>query len=359
MPFRLRFSKQRKPSPITGSSGAWVNLTPAGMSLAVDVTGSTAWSGFSGTDSFGVSGMCADPSRAGTVFCAAAYQGVWKSTDYGLSWNRCNTGSTVLNGTSWSISVGANYMLANNGYGSEGGIYRSQDQGVSWSLRRSGDINVVKINPFNESWSIGLPHGPDSNASYWVSSNAGEAYQDAGSSPAGIYGDGDWIASTVFLVCSPAGVYLGKMASATSWTWSSVLGLTGPHGGFQMYHDRARGAIYLGGQDGATSRGRIYRSDDVGETWTMVCDLAGVSYGPATVFGTTDRLYAQGSYATHDPYGPISHGAPSSAGSTGWANTTMSTGMGNGAHSAAALTDGERWKVLTANVNYGIWGYIE
>jgi hypothetical protein len=130
-----------------------------------------------------------------------------------------------------------------------------------------------------------------------------------------------------------------------------------------MFRDATNGYFYVGVALPGPGRQQIFRTllTDRGAsgTWSVVSDiLGGGAYGSSTVFGTANNVYSQGNFATHASYGPLAEHAPLPAG-TSWVADTLDAGITNGAHSAAVLTDGHRWCLLTANDNAGIWRYIE
>jgi hypothetical protein len=366
---------------ISGSSGAWADVTPAAVSLATNVTGATHWTGWSGTDAFGVAALTVDPTRPGVAFFGAANQGIWKTEDFGSSWRKVTVGlgSSALDGHTWSIAIAGNgnYMLANNGYGSTGGVYRSTDQGDTWTLKVSGDYNYITIDETDPNHAIALPHGPDDATGNWQESfDGGVTWTNIGPQTPGIYGDGRFINRDTYICGSPTTIggtttaghlFRGVRNSSNNFAWTTDPGGTridGPHGGTQMFVDRVYGYMYIGGVDlNDGGRTKVWRCTlaSGGASWTAVCDLAGAgNYGPATIFATQNYIYAQGNYAIHTSYGPISHYAPrDNAGVGNWSNFSFDAGMTNGAHGGGAMTDGSRWMIIGANENAGVWRYIE
>ena len=101
------------------------------------------------------------PSQPGTFYMGATGGGVWKSTDYGVSW------TNVSDGFFASPSIGAIRVADSNpnivyvGTGSDGirsnvivgkGVYKSTDGGKKWSalgLEKTAHIGAVEIHPTN------------------------------------------------------------------------------------------------------------------------------------------------------------------------------------------------------------------
>lgn len=354
---------------ISGTAGVWTNVTPAGVSLALDVTASPNWTGHMGTDAYGVAGLCGDPSRQNVAYFGAAQQGMWKTTDFGLTWAKCNTGpgGSILDGHCWSIAIPStgDYILANNGYGTNGGCYRSTDGGASWTQVISGDVNYITISDTDPLHVFALPHGPDDATGNWNESfDGGRTWLNHGAETPGIFGDGAFLNDQTYITQTPNGLFRGTCPGyGQAWTWTeNALQLSGPHGGTRMMRDGVNGYFYVGGQEVASGRGRIYRCTlaDGGQNWTQLDDSTGGSYGPATIFASQSKIYAQGNYATHDPYGPIAIVADrANAGAGLWSIFSLHASMNNGAHAACTRTDGLRTVLLCSNENAGVWRYIE
>lgn len=357
---------------IIGTSGVWVDVTPAGLSLATNVESSPNWSGHHGAgsiDAYGVAAVIVDPTRPNVLYQGADNQGFWKSTNYGETWARVNigTGGNLIDGFAWSIAPSADgtYILANNGYGTTVGVYKSTDGGVSWALKFAADVNVVLANPFDATHAIITPHFSYGDDHYYETTDSGNTWVDIGTYSVGRSSDGAFLNSTTIILMSPNGLYQLHKSSGT-WTSTKVKNMTGPHGGVTMYRDATNGYFYVGGQDSDTFAGIIARCLISGGgafgTWATVHSNS-FSFGPSSIVGTPNYLYAQGTYATHttigSPYGPLSFRVTPAAAGSQWPDFTLPAGIHNGANRLAATTDGTRWTVVGANVNAGTWRWIE
>lgn len=101
------------------------------------------------------------PSLPGTFYLGASGAGVWKSDDYGTTWNNISDGFFA------TPSIGAIEVALNDsnivyvGTGSDGlrsnvisgkGVYKSIDAGKTWNhigLEKTGQIGAVEIDPTN------------------------------------------------------------------------------------------------------------------------------------------------------------------------------------------------------------------
>jgi len=117
------------PPPTT--FGVWTDVTPNNVSLASASCGN-----------YGVETVQADPGNPSNLYFEAHCQGIWKSTDFGLTWTGpINTGtngaqvSDCAGGiTIWPGSTAATptlYLACIRGSGL--GFWRSTDGGVNWT----------------------------------------------------------------------------------------------------------------------------------------------------------------------------------------------------------------------------------
>jgi hypothetical protein len=337
----------------------WTNVTPAWQNLASDLSGIS--SNPTANDAYGATAPAADPTRPGVAYYGPAYQGVGKTTDYGLTWTQVFAPAGGFDGTAWRIAVSPDgtYVLALNGYGTSLGVWRSTNGGPNWTQVLGGDnVSGIAINRSDPNQVIVAPHGPSDAAVWYESSDAGQNFSSIGAQDAGIFSDIIFVSSTVLLARSPHG--LQRMTKSGTWSSSVILAdLEGPHGGSSFHYDAVRDIYYVGGLDNSDNRQKIWRSTNGGLGWTVVSDiLGGGGYGPATVWGSTTKLFAQGNFATHGSYGPLALQADPATG-TSWSNATVDAGVTNGAHCACVMTDGVRKVHITANDNAGVWRYIE
>lgn len=133
------------------------------------------------------------PMLPGTFYLGATGGGVWKSDDYGTSWNN------VSDGYFETPSVGAIEVAVNDpnivyvGTGSDGlrsnvisgrGVYKSIDAGKTWEhigLKDVGQIGAVEIDPTNHNvvWvaAIGNAFGPNNERGIYKTIDGGQNWE--------------------------------------------------------------------------------------------------------------------------------------------------------------------------------------
>jgi len=136
-----------------------------------------------------VTAVCGVPQMQGTYYMGATGGGVWKTKDYGQSWQNCSDGFFA------SPSIGAMAVAASNpsrivvGTGSDGirsnviigrGVYSSDDAGESWQcigLPHAGQIGAVLIDPTDEDRlfvaALGNPFGSNPERGVYRSTDGG------------------------------------------------------------------------------------------------------------------------------------------------------------------------------------------
>jgi hypothetical protein len=347
-------------------------VTPTGISLDPDYlcTGCN----------FGVMDVVADPVIASNLYAFACYQGVWKSSDYGLTWTMVSTGtnsSHLLSGRPWTAAIDPNpnrdpstpptlYTVA--GYGDQLGVYKSLNDGVDWSYyavnntqgQISSDVYSLDIDPNNSDHliagfhDVGLSESTD-GAQTWttvsVPSNFGIS----------VYG---WFVLGLGSASSSTWLTEAQWNDNTNGMWMTFDGgggwtqvepqLEHGHGGAQIFQDGV-GHIWAAGN--AAGQGVIFRSADFGKTWAPV-NNGGVPQND--VFGSPNYVYATfpaadlGGQGQHLQRSPIGDGV-------NWVDwdPVSPPGMTNGAKRGAVTYDGSHYIVVTGNWLAGIWRYVE
>lgn len=350
----------RRPVGIIGTSGVWTNVSPAGLDLAGTSNGG---------DNYGAQEVIADPLVPGVCYCWTCYNGVWKSTDYGTTWTKLTNGSQPIDGgKAWCAAIAPSgaYMLSAAGYNVSGTpnirtqCLKSTDGGVTWvagGVNLGGDPYSYDVSPTDSTHAIvgfhditHLSESTDSGAT-WTDKGA----ITDGTNTIDISAYVHFIDDTHILAVSQqsaggttGGSYLGTK-SAGAWTWVRVSTQEHYHGSHQFFYDRTNNLMFSAGANG------VEKSTDGGSTWSNV------STTPISnnLIATPSTLYACYSFPLNTAsISPHIQSAARPSGSS-WSGDNNPTGMTNGWMQGAAMTDGTRWCLVTANWNAGIWRYIE
>lgn len=346
--------------------GNWVNVTPSSIDLVQ--------AHFS-TDNFGIQDVVVDPAKPSDLYAFVCHQGIWKSTDYGLTWtgpiNTGANGGLVTAGKPWTAAI-ANASASTpptiwTTAGQAGQkVLKSTDGGVSWTAystnnaqanaSRSGsgnDVYALDVDPYDSSH---LLAGFHEAAGLSESTDGGVTWHDItvpATSGVSLYpffidtGVAATTRQTFIIVAQITGGSAGTWRTADAGvSWTLVDKGEHSHGNEQIFQQD--GVVYLPQVYSALGWG-VLKSTDLGITWTRVNNGAAQS----GVVGTGTKLYA--SWA---PAGPGIQTAPKAAG-TPWTNQTTPAALNQGWKRAAATFDGTRWIIVSGNWNAGIWRYAE
>ena len=142
-------------------------------------------------------------------------------------------------------------------------------------------------------------------------------------------------------------------------TWvkpAGIEGLTHPHGGSQLY--QVGQTLFIGGEGGYAGRG-IYRSTDLGVSWTQVTG----GY-VAIVWGSAKTLYAMWGWACGScgikEGGPKFQTAPQPGDSGAWTDgPPLPPDLVWGPNSVAVTSDGVHTIFVGSMWSAGLWRYVE
>ena len=322
--------------------GTWTNVTPKAI-------------GFDGKDNYGIQDVLVDPKHPNTLFFFTCRYGVWRSTDYGQTWNKISTENCPLEqGKSWgsAIAPDGSYMLTTSSHSMS--VFKSTDGGVTWIASPpttmhpyNVDIDVSDINHV-------ISTGHD-ETHLFESTDGGVIWTDQGamggattSSYVHFLLDGN----TVLAVSADkpdAGSWRGVKADG-KWTWTRVSDQDHDHGSHQIWIDRAHKAIYHPGP--APGLG-ILKSTDNGLTWTTISKQAADA-----ITATPTTIYACQSFPIHRPFVPHFQQAARSA-DTDWTADSTPPEMTNGAKSLAVTFDGHNYILVSGHWGAGLWRYVE
>ncbi len=243
------------------------------------------------------------PSQPNVFYMGVCNGGVWKTTDYGRTWNPIfddqPTGSigavAVAPSNPNIIYVGSGEGLQRPDLSVGDGVYKSTDAGKTWTrlgLRDGQQIPQIAIDPRNPDRLfvavLGHPYGPNSERGLYRSSDGGQSFQKVlgydentgasdvvidPSNPEVVYAalwearQGPWENSA----WSGAGGGMFKSTDGGA-TWKPILNGI-PNGFIQANIAIAPGntrRLYASVAAGTTVA--IYLSDDAGDHWTRATD---------------------------------------------------------------------------------------
>src|SRR6266480_3825011 len=252
---------------------------------------------FRGGRSVAISGI---PSQPNVFYMAANNGGVWKTTDYGRTWNPIfddqPTGSIGALAIAASnpdvIYVGSGEGLRRPDLSTGDGIYKSTDGGLSWQhlgLRDGQQIAAILVDPHDPNRVLvavlGHPYGPNAERGVFRSSDGGLTWQKV------LYKDENTGAIDLAFDPSNSQIIYADMWASRRPPWTTGGGYNGPGSGLYKSTDggttwrqlakglptwaEGLGRIGLGIAPNDSRRiyalvdssqlGGLYRSDDAGE----------------------------------------------------------------------------------------------
>jgi arylsulfatase A-like enzyme len=344
--------------PSGGAIDTWTDVTPEGVDLVSD---------------YGAQDVLVDPARPSDVYAFFCLGGVYKSTDYGQTWAKRNTGtlgSTLEDGRPWGAAIDTNRcrdpetpptLYTMNGYGSLKNVWKSTNGGVDWAVvtlpddgkERADDAYDIDIDPYDGQHLIvafheetGIVESTDAGSTWTpVPLHAG---MSAGESWYPFFidtGDVATTRATWLAIAQQSGGEVGTWRTTDAGTtWTKVDDNEHLHGGSQIY--QRDGVVYMAGVYSELGWG-VLRSTDFGATWTHV----GSAGGSAIVFGTEDFVYAL--------YAPNGNTAQRAAqpGIDAWSSWSITPDQGP--KRVAVTHDGANYIVVSGNWKAGLWRYVE
>jgi hypothetical protein len=355
-------------------AGEWINVTPSTVSLTDGDCGN-----------FGTKTVQADPKHPQDIYTFYFCQGLWKSSDYGQTWQGpINKGDNAAKVTDCAggITLGPTdgthppLMWLSCIRGDGLGFWKSLDGGVTWTsvvvTNTPQDATGQQfyppiVDPYDNQHLLMAGHA---NNFLLESVNGGDTWKTLTLDPGMTQNTqgGTW-APAFIDNGNPADtrktwLFIAAMTGGLEGTWRTTdAGATWTHvdnnehinGGSQIYQPDTKGSIFMPGVYSGEGWGVLY-SSDFGLTWQHV----GGSTQESVVIGTPKNLYAAYGWGV----GAGGEAAPSlevsSLPGTGdWATPGTPMEMTQGPAEGAVTSDGKNNIVFLANYNAGLWRYVE
>lgn len=380
----MRFSSQlmkRDPArtglDISGTTGVWVNRTPAGMNLTAGysqtVSGNT-------DDNYGVQDVVFHPTQRNRGWAFVCYQGCWETEDYGDNWTKVSGSSVLDTGKNWSsaISKDGDYLLncSGNNLSTSGAggsaqvnqtVQYSTDGGRTWTKTASlgnsvgFEIYCVRASPYDNLRAIACSKASPSR--FFESLDGGRTWTDHGdfsASLASAYVTYVHNSDTVIMTGQDGGNTYRLTKSGGAWSATQITDLNSAghyHGMHEPVYDPVQGYLWFPSSGGGTGTNGVWRSTNNAVNFTRIDTT------DADVLAKTGtRLYsmfgAPLNGGTHDSKFMYATLNPGNSFNTA-VNPNALYSMANGPKRIAITTDGNRYKLIAGAWHAGLWAYIE
>jgi fibronectin type 3 domain-containing protein len=354
------------PPPTT--FGTWTNVTPSNVDLTDALCGNS-----------GSTTVQVDPANPGNLYTQFACQGIWKSTDYGVTWTgpintgsngaaaaNCSGGITISPNSTASVPTIYQSCLR----GSAVGFWRSTDGGVDWtqySVTPGGnrqDYLPPVVDPYDPNHLVMTGHEQDSIVE---SIDGGQTWSNVSIDPAMLQNGGS---GEIFFVNTGSAstsrgnwLWLAQGTGGKIGTWLTANGGTNwvqvdkneHYGNAQIYQPNNNGVVFMAGIYSALGDG-VLRSTDYGQTWTH----EGIGGNEAVVLGTSKNTYSMYGY----PVGITGSVAPdfevaAQPGTGTWVTPGTPAALNQGTSQISVINDGTHNILVGAMLNSGVWRYVE
>jgi hypothetical protein len=358
----------RLPPTGTQAPGTWMDVTPPNADFATTNGAGTA---------------LVDPVRPGDIYVGTDKRGMFKSTDYGMTWKKVNTGANgdKLDGTTlWSTAIDRNpcrdpstspTVYVGGLFG--GGLWKSVDGGVDWTsvwdkniyaedgvTNISSDVgndvgNVVVVDPAGRDHLIVVMHsyfGTLGNVGFYETTDGGGKWILHKSSQFSFQPHNDLfcaIDEKIWLVTP------GTISSRLNYYRTTNGGLTWTDLGNAPVRSLCYAPVFAGNAiyTGTDYNDGVWKSLDKGQTWQQVGGMGGhVSW----VLTTATQVYGSDGYGSMMP-SIIRHSQLANDGA--WLTEKTPSGMTDNGHKAAVTSDGAHYILVAPSHKVGIWRYVE
>jgi fibronectin type 3 domain-containing protein len=358
------------PSATPPASGTWTNVTPSG----VDLTDTLC-------SNFGAKTVQVDPVHPSNLYTTFDCQGVWKSTDYGVTWTGpINTGTngTSVSACSGGITIAPNstasvptvYQACIRG-GAGLGFWKSTDGGVDWTQitvtpTARQDYYPPVVDPYDVNHLLMAGHEFNSIVE---STDGGDTWTSVNLDP-GMTQNSDQAAAIFFIDTGNATttrgtwLFIGNLDGGAIGTWRTTnsgaawvqVDKNEHVGNTQIYQPAGSSVVYMTGNYSVLGEG-VLRSADYGQTWTHV----GTINVESVVAGTSENVYAMYGFpvGVGGSVSPAFEVAAQPGTGTWTLPGTPSALSLEGAAQITVVNDGTHNILLGAMWNSGVWRYVE
>lgn len=354
--------------------GQWIDVTPAGLNLVQTFH----------DDNFGAQDVVADPMRPNELYAFVCYQGVWKSTDYGMTWtgpiNTGNGGSMVTQGKPWTAAIDNSPRDPSTPptlwtAAAAQGVLKSTDGGVSWTAHlthnqaalegggaaNGNDAYAFDVDPYDHLHMLTGFH----NTGLSESTDGGETWSDitlpanGGISIYPFFIDtgeatttrGNWLTIPMDDSQPPPNHAGAEHTTDGGKTWTRLGEYAHAHGSSQLFN-AGGGVAYMAVPDNPSPG--VFKTTDSGTTWTRVS-----SAQENGVMGTTTALYASWGWADTGPWNHQDLQSASLSADTSWTPIPAPQAMIEGWKRLSVTFDGKHHILVGGFWLAGIWRYVE
>jgi hypothetical protein len=344
-----------------------VNIRPKGVNLTDPLS----------CDNIGTETVQVDPRHPEQVYALFTCQGIWKSSDYGQTWNgpiNKGTNGTTIGDCAGGITIargdgdGPPTLYQSCIRGAATGFSRSVNGGVDWTQEQvnvEGSNNQFyppAVDPNDPKHLVMAVHGP---ALMVESTDGGLTWQNVPLDPAMLPGGTGGVSFInmddatktrgTWLWTAQANGDVGTWRKEPGSPWTQVETNSHPGGVSQIYQPDNKGTVFMGGMYSKQGFG-VFRSADYGKTWTH---MGSDTLMERVVFGTKKTVYAMmGNEVQGTGSDPALQTAPQ-PGTSGWMLQPAPKEMMQGPLQAAVTNDGEHDIILLASWGSGLWRYVE
>jgi hypothetical protein len=344
-----------------GTLGVWEKVTPADADPAL----------FTGPNGFGMGSIVTNPARPTDLY-VGGYGSIWKSTDYGLTWQKLNCQPNppylplghvlAVAGTTPATLWMANVSGAAH-------VFKSTDGGLTFTLTGmipeqpdAGSLYSIVVDPNDATHLLTGLHEQDKLLESTDGGATWKFVSGAGWPAGGISwfpffvstGSASSTRNTWFAIAQNGASAV--MTADAGKTWHVPKGLEKlqhPHGSTGFYQNGQ--TLFVAGIAGAAGDG-VYRSLDLGQNWTRVAEGSG-----DIVWGSPKQLYAMWGWACAScglsEGGPKYQTAPQPG--DAWTPGSVPDGLNWGPNSVATTSDGKHTIFVGSMWATGLWRYIE